>query len=54
MRGGAKVYEKSYTSSSAHTANESDSNVETTISNHNNRLLSDSVNTSDINMVSVE
>ena len=54
LRGGAVVYEYSYTSSSAHTANESDSNVETTISNHNNRLLSDSVNTSDINMVSVE
>ena len=54
MAGGANVYEYSYTSSSAHTKIESESNVETTISNHNNRLLSDSVNTSDINMISVE
>ena len=42
--GGKKVYEYSYTSSSAHTsAVESDSNNVTTISNQNNRLLSEQI-----------
>ena len=42
-----------YMSSSAHTEGDS-SVIESTISMGNNKLLSDSINTSDINMVSVE
>ena len=42
-----------YMSSSAHTDGDS-SVIESTISMENNKLLSDSINTSDINMVSVE
>ena len=44
-----------YVSSSAH-SNEinSNSNMSSTISDNNNRYLSDSINTSDINMISVE
>lgn len=41
-----------YTSSSAHTSESS--NYDTTVSVGNNRVLSDSIRTSDINMVSIE
>lgn len=44
----------SYLSSSAHTDGIENSSEITTISIGNNRILSDSINTSDINMISVE
>ena len=45
-----------YESSSAHSneIDSSNSNISTTVSENNDRYLSDSINTSDINMISVE